>query len=278
MNNTMYRSLLLRPALGLAIALAAWSPLQAGAQSAAPTGAWHFGGSIYGYLPTLSGSSTIPADAAGTPIEVDASQILDKLKFTFMGSLDAHNGRWGGFTDVMYLDLGNSKDQSRAFTIGNAGLPADTTAHIEWDLKGLVWTTAGEYRLVSLPEFTLDGLAGARLLALKQTIKWNISGSLGSIAAAGRTGESSTNMSLWDAIAGVKGRYAFNDRWSLPFYADIGTGQSDLTLQAAAGVSYGYSWGEITAMYRYLSYDMKSGKALNNLKFNGPMIGATFRW
>jgi len=274
----MHPTLLLKPAAGLAIALAACLPLQARAQSSAGDGSWHFGGSIYGYLPTIGGSSKFPVDPAGTPIEIDAGKILDKLKFTFMGSLDVNNGRWGGFTDVLYLHLGDTKNQTRDFTIGNAGIPADTAADIDWNLEGLIWTTAGEYRLLSDPAFTLDALAGARLLNLKQTIKWNISGSLGPIAPAGRSGETSTTMSLWDAIIGVKGRYAINDRWSLPMYFDIGTGQSDLTVQAAAGVSYRYSWGELTAMYRYLGYEMKSGKALNDLNFKGPMIGATFRW
>ena len=85
---------------------------------------------------------------------------------------------------------------------------------------------------------------------------------------------------MWDGIVGVKGRYAVgsNGRWSLPFYFDAGTGQSKLTWQAAAGVSYAYPWGELTAMWRYLSYDMKSGAPIDNLHFNGPMVGATVRW
>jgi hypothetical protein len=31
-------------------------------------------------------------------------------------------------------------------------------------------------------------------------------------------------------------------------------------------------------MWRYISYDMKSGSPVEDLSFNGPMIGATFRW
>jgi hypothetical protein len=45
----------------------------------------------------------------------------------------------------------------------------------------------------------------------------------------------------------------------VPFLADVGAGESKLTWQAAGGISYGFKWGEVTAMYRYLSYEMKSG-------------------
>ena len=35
---------------------------------------------------------------------------------------------------------------------------------------------------------------------------------------------------------------------------------------------------ELTGMWRYLGYEMKSGKSLSELNFNGPVIGVTFRW
>jgi hypothetical protein len=257
------------------MALGVCCPLPAHAQADGP---WRFGASIYGYLPSLGGSASVPVDSAGNSINVGADQILDKLKFTFMGALDAHNGRWGAFTDLIYLDLGDAKQQTRDFSIGDIGLPAGTTSDIAWDLKGLAWTQAGQYRLVSDPSITLDAIGGLRLFRLEQTIRWNITGNLGPITPAGRSGEVSAKLSNWDAIAGVKGRYALDGNWSFPFYADIGTGESDLTYQLAGGVSYRFSWGELSALMRYLAYEMKSGKMINEINFNGPMIGATFRW
>jgi len=272
-----------RPSKTLAmwvIALGACWPLHAAAQaSASDTGGWRFRGSLYGYLPSLGGSASVPTEPNGAPINVDADQILDSLKFMAMGAFDAHNGRWGAFTDLMYFNLGTTKDQSRDFTIGNIGLPAGTNAHLDLRMEGLVWTVAGQYRLVSDPALTLDALGGTRWLDLKQDLSWNITGNIGPITPAARTGSSSSKLSNWDAVVGVKGRYAFGDgNWSLPFYLDVGTGESDLTWQAAGGVSYAFSWGELVGMWRYLAYEMKSGKQLSDLNFNGPMIGATFRW
>lgn len=246
---------------------------------AAPAGPWKFGGTLYLYLPSLSGSSTVPADG-GTPINVEAEQIIDSLKFTVMGTLEAHNGRWGAFTDLMYLNLGGNKSQSRDFTIGNIGLPAGTTAELDWDFKGVIWTVGGQYRLLANPGFTLDALGGARLFDVKQTIRWDITGDIGPIAPTGRSGRSETKEKLVDAIVGFNGRVALGDsnRWSLPFYVDVGTGESKLTWQAAAGVSYAYQWGEVKLMWRHLAYEMKSGGNIKDLSFSGPLLGATFRW
>ena len=242
-------------------------------------GAWRYGASLYGYLPSVSGTSSSPADPGGTPINVNLDEIVD-LKFTLMGSFDAHNGRWGVFTDLIYLNFGGSKQQSRDFTIGTIGIPAGTTANLDLDLKGLVWTLGGQYRVFSNPALTMDALAGARLLKVRTTTRWNISGNLGPIASSGRTGSSENKSSEVDGIVGVKGRMSLGSsgHWTLPFYLDVGAGDSDLTWQAAAGVSYAYKWGELTAMWRYLAYNFKPGRRYEDLKFSGPLIGVTFRW
>ena len=134
--------------------------------------------------------------------------------------------------------------------------------------------------MVSDPAWKVDLLAGARYFGVKPTLNWSIYGDLGTIPTAGRAGSKEIDETVWDGIVGVKGAYAFgaDRRWSVPFYFDIGTGQSDLTWQAAAGIAYSYSWGDLIAMWRYVDYNFKSDKNLQDMNFNGPMFGATFRW
>ncbi len=189
-----------------------------------------------------------------------------------MGTFGAHNGTWGIFTDVVYLHFGGDSANSRQFTIGNIGLPADASASLNWDLKGSVWTVAGEYRVASAPSWTLDVLGGTRLFDMHEKLDWAISGSIGPLDPLARSGSASLSQSTFDVIVGAKGRYAFGAEraWSVPFYVDIGTGQSHSTYQAAAGLAYAFKWGEITAMYRYLGYSMKSGKAFDEIHFAGP--------
>ncbi|MDN3922900.1 hypothetical protein [Roseateles violae] len=270
----------LRLALAAAAALTGLAAAPAGAQSATPTeGPWRFAATLYVYLPSVDASTTVPADGGGGTINFD---ITDKLKFMLMGSLDAHNGRWGGFSDLVYLNLGKSDAVNRDFTIGNIGLPVDTAAQTDWDLKGFSWTLAGQYRLLGDPAgLTLDALGGSRLLDIKSKITWALSGSIGNLQPAGRNGSHDSKISLWDGIVGVKGRYAFgpDSRWSVPLYADVGAGQSKLTYQLAGGLAYHFSWGEASLLWRYLKYEMKAGDGVfKDLEFNGPMMGATWRW
>lgn len=240
---------------------------------------WKFGASIYGYLPTIAGKTSFPVDA-GSDVTVDVDKILDSLKFNFAGTLDASNGRWGGFMDVYYANLGNMKSGTRDLEVGHAGLPGGATANADYSLKATVWTVAGSYRVASSPTGLADAFAGARMLDMSQRLKWELNDSVASIPLPSRNGQKDVDARNWDAIVGLKGRAAFgeNDRWFVPYYADIGTGDSDLTWQVFGGVGYAFSWGELVGVWRYIDYKFKSGNSVESLSTNGPAIGAVFHW
>jgi hypothetical protein len=266
------------------VAAGALLPTVADAQSA-PTGwtaeKWMFTATIYGWVPEIDGTVNFPGDRGSTGIHVSMHDVLSNLKMTFQGTLDAHNGRWGLFTDIVYVDLGGIKSKERDFSIGDIGIPATATADVNLDIKALIWTVAGEYRVVSDPAWTVDVLGGARLLQMKPTLGYSITGELGPIVLpGGRSGSKQVDDSVWDGIVGVKGRYTFGEdrRWYLPFYVDVGTGQSQLTWQIAGGIGYSYSWGSVFAMWRYLDYNFQSGKKLDDTSMSGPMVGVAFRW
>ena len=242
--------------------------------------AWQFRASIYGYFPTVSSSSRFPTGGSGPTIDVDASDILDALKFTFMGSFEAQKGKWGVFTDLIYLDLGNTKRESRDFSLGGAGVPAGVTANLSMDLKSWVWTVAGLYSLSDTPHNTTNLVFGARMVDLKETLDWGLNGNIGSINLPGRGGRAELSQTNWDAIVGLKGvaTLGADRRWVAPYYVDIGTGQSKLTWQALAGVGYSFDWATVTAAWRYLAYDFDSSKNLKDITFSGPFVGLTFRW
>ena len=267
-----------RGAAAACLAAAAVMPLAAQAQGAAD--AWQYRASIYGYFPTVSGSSSFPTGGSGPTIDVDASDILDALKFTFMGAFEAQKGQWGVFTDLIYLDLGNTQTASRDFTIGRAGVPAGVTANLSMDLKSWVWTVAGLHSLSATPQNTTNLVFGARMVDLKETLDWGLNGNIGQIGLPSRGGRAEVSQTNWDAIVGVKGLATFGEdrRWVLPYYFDVGTGQSKLTWQALAGVGYSFDWATVTAAWRYLAYDFDSDKNLQDITFSGPFVGLTFRW
>ncbi len=273
----------IRAATILCAAAGVFAPMQAAAQAAQSnweSGKWQFAATLYGWVPTIDGKVNYAGDSRTSDIHVSERDVLSHLKMTFQGTLDAHNGGWGIFNDLVYVDLGGSKSQTRDFSVGGIGIPASAQADLSLDLKGLIWTVAGEYRVVSDPPWTVDLLAGARLLQIKPTLGYSITGDLGPIALPGRDGSKQVDESLWDGIVGVKGRYAFGDdrKWFVPFIFDVGTGQTKLTWQGAGGVGYAFHWGEVVAMYRYMDWNAKSGEPIEDMNFGGPLIGVTFRW
>ena len=70
----------------------------------------------------------------------------------------------------------------------------------------------------------------------------------------------------------------WGSNWYIPYYFDIGTGNSDLTWQGMLGVSYRFGWGEIMLSYRYLYYDMDESKLFEDLTFKGPALGLMIRF
>ena len=217
----------------LCIASGALLPMSANAQSTAQSyesDKWMFTATIYGWVPTIDGTVNFPGDRGSTDIHASMSDILSHLKMTFQGALDAHNGRWGMFTDVVYVDVGGVKSHEREFSIGNIGIPATATADLDLDIKALVWTVAGEYRVASDPAWTVDVLGGARMLQMKPTLGYSITGELGPIvsragaAEASRSTKASGTASSGSRVATLSGTIASGTRRST---LDVGTGQSN---------------------------------------------------
>ena len=252
--------------------LAAGAMLMAtSAAAGAPEGSakdWQFGAVIYGWLPSIDGDLRYAPRGSDGSFSVDANRIIDNLQFTFMGSFEARKGPWSGYTDVIYLDLSGDKSKSVSVPTGTTRTLFDA----DLGLTGWVWTLGGAYSVWQQGESHLDLLAGARLLSLDTDLKLTGGGRLQ------RDRKLSDSVSLWDGILGAKGRIALNNRWFLPYYADVGTGDTELTWQAMAGVGYAFDWGEVSLTYRYLAYDQGGDKPLQDIGFGGPKLGVGFRF
>lgn len=282
----------IRRAIGTILGAAALlAPLTASAQSSkAGADDWKFRASIYGWLPSIDAKSnfTVPpaiaaiAPAPGSNVEVDGGDILKSIESVFMGTFEARKGRWGGFTDLITLNLGQTKTGTKHFTIGGRVLPTvpgDATLTADYSLEGTVWTLAGQYAAVDDPTHNLNVFAGARYLSIDQKLNWAFSGNIGPIALPLLGGTLTSDGSATDFIVGVRGQAKLGDgRWFLPYHLDVGTGQSNSTYQAMVGLGYAFDWGEITAAYRVLDYNLPDDKFMSDLRFSGGLIGIGFRW
>ena len=269
-----------RPMAAVAIAMGISAALTPTAATAQAADSWEYSAVIYGWLPKIGGKTTFPGAVVSNDIDVDVNTILSHLKFTFMGSFEAQKGRLGLFTDVVYLNVGASKAATRDVAVGGLPLPVGVTGDFNMDLKSVIWTIAGEYRVATDPSAPVDLFAGARLIDIRQTLGWTFSADLGPIHNPGRTGSKEVSAGNWDGIVGAKGRVVIPGarEWFAPWYVDVGTGQSDLTWQAIGGLGYRFSWGEVIGVWRYMDYKFKSDAPIEKIHFNGPALALAFHW
>lgn len=261
-------------------ALVATATLMLGVASAQTSDPWQFGGQIYMFLPSVDAQSKFPSDGTDPGVSVNVGKIIDELQFVFMGSLEAKKGRWGAMTDVIYLDIGGDHSGTRDLAIGEIPIPASASAAVDYNLEGWIGMFAGEYAVVSQPAHTMDVFSGARVIEIEQQIDWELQGDIGGISEEGRSGNATVGRTNWDAIIGMKGRWRYQaeNRWFVPYYLDVGTGESNFTWQTMAGLGYSWQWIDTFAAWRYLDYDLGEGRPLSSLSLNGPLVSMRFHW
>lgn len=269
-------------AFALAVTLATGAVAPVAAQSTmagSGPGPMSVGLTVYGWFPDIAGRTRF-GPGGGSALEVDVGTILDNLQFTFQGTLDLLQDRYGLLVDLVYLNTGQTRSRAGGGTIGGTQIPVDAVLNVELDAKSTIWTLAGYYRSIESPAHTLDVILGARYFDAEQSANWSVTGNVGAIPAPGRTGRAGASIGLWDAIVGLRGRVGLGtgDTWFMPYYVDLGTGETQFTWQAMLGIGYAFRGGEAVAGWRYLSYDMKSGSPISDLTVSGPLVGATFRW
>ena len=175
-----------------------------------------------------------------------------------MGGFGAQKDKLGFQIDAIYLDTTDSDN--------NTLRPGITLTDVE--LTAIILTPMATYRVVDDGQFNLALLGGVRYLDMDINAKFD------SISDAG------DDASTTDGIIGFRGDVKLNKNWYLPFYYDVGKGDSALTYQAFAAIVYKYSSFDLGAGYRYLKFkfddDEDFGNTLNHLIVKGPMIGAKF--
>jgi hypothetical protein len=138
-------------------------------------------------------------------------------------------------------------------------------AKIDVGVDGWAWNLLAGYNLSDTESGRNDVVFGARYLDLETSL--NLTAGL---AGAG----TSVSGSVWDGVVGFRGRANLQGNWYLPYYADIGTGNSDLTWQVMGGFGYKYGWGDMTFAYRHLEWKFDVDGPLKDLSFSGPIIQA----
>lgn len=232
---------------------------------------WKYSIAPYLWLPTISMDSSnadrgglLPGLPDGIGLSLGPTDYLSSLNFGVMLAGDMRNGEWVLMGDLIYLDFGVD-DKDIDFARPGVGPIAGTYAA---DLPADIFTLAGGRTLVQIDNGYVDTLVGWRRIGMDFKTQEATAGEI-----------INTRLSFNDAFVAVNGRHVFaHDKWSLDYYADVGTGESDFTWQARLGVNYQFGWGKLFANYRHLDYDFGDSKNFSDLSmtFSGPTIGARF--
>ncbi len=217
----------------------------------------------------LWGAGIDGTTAGGADVDVTFDQLINNLNMAFMGAYEARKGPWSGGVDIVYLNVGADGDGKVPVQgpFGGTGT-IDVTADVK--TRGWVIDTHAARTLVQTDRLQLDALLGLRYMELR--LDFN----LGLAARRFQTARSLTDSGVaWDGVAGIKGRVLLGRGWSLPYRFDVGTGDSDLTWQANAGVAYSWDRAEVALTYRHMAWDFGSG-SLDDIAFSGPQLSASW--
>lgn len=227
--------------------------------------AWNFTLTPYVWVPGIDGSFKIPpaAEIPDPVLPVSKSNVINALNFVAMISFEARKDRWSIYADVFYVSLSFERTAPTDFVI-KAKLD-DKTAVAELAGAYQVWRSASNAS-------HFDILGGVRYAGIHNDV---------TLILESREFDFSSHANLPDAIIGVKGEARFGDeeRWFIPYYADVGGGSSNHTSLTSVGIGYTYGWGDLALNYRYLEYQPgNGGSTFNTFKLYGPMLAASFHF
>jgi hypothetical protein len=234
-------------------------PLQAQADEQSVDNDWHLTGKLYLWGAGFSGSTQ-----SGSDFDVSFGDLADNLDFALMGGLEARKARWSFIWDIIYMDIAAKKSGSLT-DLGLISVNADV------NLEGWVSNLLAGYSLTNTDAASAEVIFGARYLDLDAKLNISITEPV-QTPGLDFTG----GVDVWDAVVGLRGGINLSKSFYIPYYADIGTGQSDLTWQALLGIGYKPRWGEITLAYRHVDWDFESGSTISDIDFSGP--GLLFKY
>jgi len=286
MNASISRQCILTGMVLLAVMAAVVIATPAHAQTAAPADQWQFSITPYLWLPNINGTLKydIPPSSDGSPeVEAGPNDYLQNLEGIMLISGEVRKDRWSVFTDIIYLSFAEEKSSVKEIDFGGSIVRSSLNLSTSTWLRGMNLTLGVGYAVKTGKAAPVDVFGGLRYFDLSAGTDWQLTATVSGPTGTGQTfpasGSISTSSPLLDGIIGVKGRYRLGEsRWSVPYYLDIGTGTSSLTYQAMAGIAYSFGWGDVTLAYRDLYFDQADDKFVQDLRFSGPALGATFRF
>lgn len=229
---------------------------------------WQYSATLYLWAAGINAESP-----GGAKADVDFSTLISNLNMAFMGAFEVRKDRWALGADLIYLNVGANDNGTVPLRVAS-GATADLDVAASVETKGRVLSLVGAYNLQDDDKGRVDAFVGLRYLDLE--LEFSLA--LADPARFDMARDFAPSQTTWDAIVGVKGRLNLDGPWHLPYYLDVGTGQSEFTWQAAGGLGYSFGQGDVSLLYRDAGWELGSGESLDNISFSGPMLAGTWRF
>jgi len=186
---------------------------------------WEYGAMIY-----LWGAGLDAKTQTGGDIDISFSDIVNGLDMAFMGTFEARKGKWSLLADGVYLDISQDGGGSETIPVLEGAVEINRSVDADIKMKASIATFGAGYNVVDTKRGKLDIVGGTRHFWVDVDQKLDLSRN-GEILETSRQSKVSDSQSAWDGIAGVRGQFILQDNWYIPYYADIGTGDSQSTWQ-----------------------------------------------
>lgn len=249
---------------------------------------WSFEIAPYVWLPSVSANLryNVPSNFGGTAdVKANADDYFANLNGALALAGTVRYDRFSLITDIMYVSAsaGSSRVQSvNLLDVGRDPISSTVDASGNSTLKTTLWTLAGGYTVATGTWGNVDVLAGFRYLGIDSTTDYNAAVTLvGPRGNAGPTfggsGRLSGRDNIWNGIIGVRGRINIAESgFFVPYYLDLGTGDSNVTWQTFAGVGYQSGWAGVQLGWRYMSYDQGGSSLVQDMTMSGAYLAVNF--
>lgn len=227
--------------------------------SSSDQGGWHLDLSPYLWFAGTHG--TVGAFGRDASVHASAGDLLSHFNFGIMGASEAYVDRFVLSGDLLWIRLSDS-----------SALPfaARSTTSADVRVGQFVWTSKIGYRLIDSTKLKADANVGVRFWHLGQSL--NFSPSILGINI-------SSSQSWADIIVGGKVEVPFGPKASITALGDVGgwnaTAKLDYQFAGLLNFKASPKW-TVSAGYRYLFVDYRSGASIYNMVTPGAILGLTY--
>ena len=207
----------------------------------------------------------------GDKIRIGINDVLREFDITLQAGFKARKGRLRLFGDVLWVDLTSNDAATVTRPVGSLGIPAEIS--VDYTEKAWIVNAGVGYNLVDEDRWTLDVFGGLRYLWLNVSVGLDFSTRL-----LDSTSIASDRRMNLDGIVAASGVVLLNDRWYARYYADVGTGNTDLTWTAQGVLAYRFDSVDAYAGWRHQEWDGVGEKVIKDLDLSGPILGVRFRF